>query len=227
MAKILWEYNQSAVKVPIIINPLEQLQESTEYEVTISHDSSKPITECGLYISPFTGDYKGTHSPQKDYERVLWLANNYPGFGLSVRQQYTASGEVDSYGTIRLVDLARIENLDIFSGEALEITSGPENGNNQEIISYDPVRKLFILGGSFFNDVTGENYQINIDKTTYFKTQQGSSETFPIPLVFAGGVIARFEKTSFKIKMSIPKFAMSAGSFYFDLNLRYTSLDGE
>lgn len=227
MANILWEYNQSAVRVPIVIDPLEQLQSSSEYEVTISHDSAKPITECSLYISPFTGKYEGTHSPQKDYERVLWLANNYPGFGLTVRQEYTATGEIDSYSTIRLIDLARIENIDIFSGETLEITSGPENGNTQTVTSYDPLRKLFILGGSFFNDVSNENYQIKIDKETPFKTQQGSSFTYPIPLVFAGGVIGRFEKTSFKIKMNIPKFAQSAGTFYFDLNLRYTSLEGD
>lgn len=225
MANLLWEYNNQAIKTSVVIDPLQQLEESAEYTISVKHDSSKPITECGFYLTPYSGNYTGTHSPQKDLERVLWLANNYPGYGLSIRQEYVASGEIDSYGTIRLIDLSRPENIDIFSGETIEITSGPENGNTQLINSYDPLRKLFILNGSFFYDVTGDSYRILIDQEKFFKTGQGSSFSYPIPLVTNGGIINRFETITFKLKMRIPKFAMSAGSFLFDLNMRFTSLD--
>lgn len=225
MTNILWEYNNLGVSSPIQIEPLEQLGESTEYEVVVSHDSNKPITECGFYISPYTGEYRGTHSPQKDYERLLWLADNYPGYGLSVRQEYSASGDIDSASSIRLIDLERNEPIDIFTGEQLKITSGSQSGNSIEIISYDPGRKLFLLNTAFPDDVTGQNYEIAIDKQTYFKNKSGSSYNYPIPLINEGGVIDKFVKTSFKIKLAIPKFAISAGSFYFDLNLKFTSLE--
>lgn len=226
MANLLWQYNQTAIQEPIVLSPLEQNQESIEYEVTVQHDSNKPITQCAFYISPFSGEYKGTHSPQKDYERVLWLANNYPGFGLSIRQEYSVAGEIDAYSTIRLMDLSRPEETDIFTGETLEIMTGEENGNSLLITSYDPQRKLFLLNGSFFNDVTAQSYKISINKEQFFKSQEGSSFNHAIPLIFGGGVINRFEQAKFKIKLRIPKFAVSAGTFFFDLNMRYTSLDG-
>jgi hypothetical protein len=225
MTKILWEFNQLAITQPIIIDPLEQLQESQEYEIQISHDSNKPIVNCGFYLSPFSGRYTGTDTPDKDYERVLWLANNYPGFGLSIRQEYEAFGTVDSYGTVRLLDLTRPEEVDIFSGQELEILGGSENGNKRIITAYDPLRKYFTLSGSFVNDVTSENYQILINEERFFKSKDGAAFSGAIPILYGGGTIARFEKIKVRLKMRIPKFAISAGSFMFDLNLRYTPVE--
>lgn len=227
MTKILWEYNDLSIRNPLNLGALEHNQDSLEYEVVISHDSNRKISECGFYISPFSGDYNGTDSPIKDYERVLWLANNYPGHGLSIRQEYRADGDIDNYSNIRLIDLDRFENTDIFSGRNLEITSGPEDGNSVVIDSYDTSRKIFNLNNSFFSDVTGETYTVQINDEMFFRSLQGSSFVNPIPLINKGGIIERQERVTFYITMRIPKFAMSAGSFLFDLNLRFTSLDGE
>ena len=234
MANILWEYNAHDMRKPIQIPPLEHGQESQDYAITISHDSNKPITGCGIYITPYTGTYLGTHSPAQDYERLLWLANNYEGFGLSIEQQYAARGVVETYSSVvtnvryaRITDLSRPEGSDIFSGENLKMMSGLENGSEMLVSNYDPVRKLINLSGSFFSDVTGDNYEININKTTFFKSKVGSSFSHYIPILNRGGIINRFEKVNFKIKLTIPQFAQSAGSFYFDLNMRYTSLDDQ
>lgn len=232
MANILWEYQTHDMRKPIVIPPLEHNQESQDYTVTISHDSNRPITGCSFYISPFTGTYLGTHSPNQDYERILWLANNYNDFGLSIEQEYVARGVIESYSSVstnvryaRVIDLSRPEGADIFAGENLLMVSGAESGSQMLINNYDPVRKLINLNGSFFSDVTNDNYEIRINKKTFFKSRVGSSFSNPIALLNRGGIINRFEKVTFKIKLKIPQFAMSAGSFYFDLNMRYTSLD--
>ena len=227
MTQILWKYNDTSIRDPLKIMPLEQNEDSIEYEVTISHDSDEQITECAFYISPFTGDYTGTDSPLKDYERVLWLANNYPDHGLSIRQQYQANGTVGDHSNIRITDLLRSEPSDIFTGEQLEITSGLESGNSILINDYDIDRKIFFLQNSFFNNVTGETYRVVIDEELFFKSKQGSSFENPIRMIYKGGVIPRQEEVTFKLRMRIPKFAQSAGSFLFDLNVRFTDLSEE
>lgn len=226
MARILWEYGAQDIRQPIIISPLEQEGVSQEYEILISHDSDKPITGCALFLEPFTGDYQGTSSPKKDYERLLWMANQYEGYGLSVIQTYLATGNIDDYGQTRLIDLARTEPVDIFAGEFLEITSGGQSGQSIQIQSYDTIKKVFNLGGEFFEDVTGDNYKVDIQQETFFKNQQGSSFAHPINLLHRGGTINRFEKILFKVKLRIPPHVYSSGVFYFDLNLTFTSVDG-
>lgn len=232
MANILWEYSTHDMRKPIAIPPLEQGQESQDYTITISHDSNKPITGCGLYLTPYTGNYLGTHSPSQDYERLLWLANNYANFGLSIEQEYIARGVAERYSSVttnvryaRVIDLSRPESVDIFSGQNLRMVSGEQSGSEILINDYDPVRKLINLNGSFFSDVTGDSYEIKINKKAFFKSKIGSSFSHPIPLLNRGGIINRFEKVTFKVKLKIPQFALSSGSFYFDLNMRYTSLD--
>ena len=227
MTKVLWKYNEMSIRNPLQVMPLEHNQTSIEYEITISHDSDGEIKECAFYISPFTGDYAGTDSPIKDYERVLWLANNYPNHGLSIRQQYQANGEVQDHSNIRIIDLNRFEPTDIFTGQELEITSGPESGNSILINDYDIDRKIFFLQNSFFNNVNSETYRVVIDEESYFKSKQGSSFENPIQMIHSGGVITRQEEVTFSLKMDIPKFAQSAGSFLFDLNLRFTDLSGD
>jgi hypothetical protein len=225
MAKILWEYGAQDIRQPVIIEPLGLDEVSLEYEVFISHDSDKPITQCALYLQPFSGDYQGTESPKKDYERLLWMANNYEGYGLSVIQEYLATGNIDDYGQTRLVDLNRAEPADIFKGESLEITSGAESGQSIEVVSYDPIKKIFNLASSFFEDVTGDNYKIDIQSENYFKAKQGSNFAYPVSILHRGGTINRFEKISFKVKLKIPPYSNMSGVFYFDLNLRFTSVE--
>lgn len=225
MAKILWEYGAQDIRQPIIIDSMGLDEVSQEYQVFISHDSDKPITGCALYLQPFTGDYLGTDSPRKDYERLLWMANNYKGYGLSVVQNYLATGNIDDYAQTKLIDLNRTEPVDIFPGELLEITSGSQSGQSIPITSFDPVKKIFTLQGAFFEDVTGDNYKVDIQTETFFKSRQGSNFATPIQVLHRGGTINRFEKISFKIKLRIPPYANSSGVFYFDLNLRFTSID--
>lgn len=232
MTNIRWEYLTHDMRKPIEIPVMEQGQESQEYEILISHDSSLPIKDCSVYLSPYSGNYLGTHSPLQDFERLLWFADNYPGFGLSVQQEYIARGTIDSYSAVttnvrfaRVIDLNRPEGSDIFSGETLKMVSGEETDSESIISSYDPVRKLINLSGSFFTDVTGDNYEIDIKKEDFFKSRQGSSFSNPIALLNRGGIISRFETVKIKVKLKIPPFALSAGVFYFDLNMRYTSMD--
>jgi hypothetical protein len=232
MANIRWEYLTQDMRKPIVIPIMEQGQESQEFEILISHDSARPITGCSIYVSPYSGNYLGTHSPLQDFERLLWFADNYPGFGLSVQQEYIARGTIDSYSAIttnvrfaRLIDLDRPETTDIFAGEVLKLTSGEEADSESVISSYDPVRKLINLSGSFFTDISNDNYEIAIQKEDFFKSKVGSSFSNPIPILNKGGIISRFEKIMIKVKLRLPPFALSAGVFYFDLNMRYTSMD--
>ena len=225
MAKILWEYGAQDIRQPIIISSLSEGELSQEYEVFVSHDSDRPITGCALYLQPFSGDYNGTESAKKDYERLLWMANNYEGYGLSVVQNYLATGNIDDYAQTKLVDLNRTETVDIFPGELLEITSGSESGQSIPIVSFETVKKIFTLEGAFFEDVTGDNYKVEIQREEFFKAKQGSSFALPIQLLHRGGTINRFERISFKVKLRIPPFVISSGVFYFDLNLRFTSID--
>jgi len=232
MANIRWEYLTQDMRKPITILAMQQGEESQEFNILVSHDSSRPITGCSIYISPYSGNYLGTHSPLQDFERLLWFADNYPGFGLSMQQEYVARGTLDSYSAVttnvrfaRAIDLNRPETIDIFAGQTLKLTSGEETDSESIISSYDPVRKLINLSGSFFSDVTGDNYEINIEKEDFFKSKQGSSFSSPIPVLNKGGIINRFETIVIKVKLKIPPFALSAGVFYFDLNMRYTSMD--
>lgn len=224
MTTIVWKYNELIPNQPIDIGALAQNDVSLEYEIQVSHDSNKKITECGFYISPFTGGYTGTHSPIKDYERVLWLANNYPGFGLSIRQVYKASGIINGGSNVRYIDLDRPEPRDIFAGEQLEITSGSESGHSTGIEQFDTERKIFFTENSFATDIVDHNYQVVINKEQFVKTGQGASYDSPIPLIYGGGVIDRLESTKLFLVMKIPQFAVSAGTFLFDLNMRFTSL---
>jgi hypothetical protein len=225
MPNILWEYNDLAVDQPFDMGAASLEEVTDTFDVKVSHDSRSRITECAFYITPYSGVYRGTDSPLKDYERVLWLADNYPGFGLSIRQKYEPTGEVDSSGEERIVDLDRTEEIDIFSNEEIEMISGQEIGNKLTILSYDIPNRIFNVDGNFQTNVDGESYLIQIDREEFFKSRNGSSFSSPIPLIFQGGVLNRGQSAEFTLQMRIPKFAQSAGTFYFDLNMRYTSLD--
>ncbi len=225
VANLIWKYNELVLSAPIELGSLPHLGESSEFEVKISHDSALEISESGFYLKPFSNLYEGTFSPLKDFERVLWLANNYPGYGLSIRQEYEVTGQLDVHDGIRLIDFERNERTDVLTGETIEILSGDALGETAIIDSYNPTNQIFILNGNFSTDVTNENYKISIDKEEFFKTGQGSDYTNTIPLIYKGGVIERLDEVTVKLKLRIPKFAQSAGKFLFDLNMEFTSLE--
>lgn len=227
MANIIWRYQDLVVENPIPMGSLEHLAETTEFEIEISHDSNQEISNCGFYIDRFTNQYNGSFSPLKDYELLLWLANNYPGFGLSIRQVYEVTGQIEGADGIRIIDFDRNERTDIFSGANMEILSGDAVGEIASIASYNPDTQLFLLNNDFSANVTGASYRITIDQEKFFKTGQGSSYDSAIPLVYKGGVIERLDQTSVFLKLRIPKFARSAGNFLFDLKMEFTSLEEE
>jgi len=227
MASIIWTYNELVVENPIELGALEHLAESSEFEIEISHDSNQEISECGFYIDPFENLYEGSFSPLKDYERLLWLANNYPGYGLSVRQEYEVTGQIDGSDGIRIIDFDREERTDVFTGASMEILSGDAVGEIAEIASYNPANQVFLLNNDFSTNVIGANYKIFINQEEFFKTGQGSTYDKMIPLIYKGGVIERLDETKIFIKLRIPKFAQSAGNFLFDFKMQFTSLEEE
>jgi len=224
---LIWEHNELVVREPIHLGTFQHLTQSQEFEVTVKHDSNQEITECGFYISPFSKKYEGSFTQLKDYERMLWFANNYEDFGLSIRQQYEVTGQFDGHDGIRLLDFEREERTDIFSGSIIEILSGNALGETAIIESYNPQNQVFILSGDFSTNVKNENYKIIIDKEDYFKTGQGSDYTNMISLIYKGGVIERLDSATVTLKLKIPKFAQSAGNFLFDFNMQFTSLEEE
>jgi len=226
MPNLIWKYNNTVINNPIDFGQLEHLAETQEYEIEISHDSNEEITDCGFYLSNYSGEYNGTHTPLVDYERVLWLANNYPGYGLSIRQGYEVTGQIDGHDGIRIVDYERDEKKDIFAGNFLEILSGDAIGEKIEIDHYDIDKQFFIMKGNYTFNVSGANYKILIDKEVFFKTGAGADYSTMIPLIYRAGTIKRMDSAKIIIKLKIPKFAQSAGSFLFDLNMQFTSLEG-
>lgn len=225
MANLIWEYEDLVINKPVNFGSFEHLTESQEFEIRIKHDSDEEISNAGFYISPYTEDYIGSFSPLKDYERTLWLANNYEGFGVSLRQEYTVTGKVSSHDGLRLVDFERAERSDIFTGSSIEMISGNAQAESILIDSYNPLNQVFTLANDFSVNVGGDNYRIVINKETFLKTGQGSDYNSLIPLIYKGGVIERFDSAVVVMKIRIPKFAQSAGNFLFDLNMQFTSLE--
>ena len=225
MANLIWEYNDLVISKTIDMGDLEHLAESSAFDINIRHDSNSEISECGFYLDHFSDTYEGSFTPLKDYERILWLANNYPGYGLSVRQQYEVTGQIDGHDGIRLIDYERIERTDIFSGASIDILSGDAVGESVIISEYDPNSQVFLLASDFSTSVRNANYKISIDKEQFFKTGQGSEYSTLIPLIYKGGVIERLDSVNIELKLRIPKFAQSAGNFLFDLKMQFTSLE--
>ena len=227
VANLIWEYNSLVIDEPLDLGDLEHLAESATFALKIKHDSNSEISECGFYLSNFTETYDGSFSPLKDYERILWLANNYPGYGLSIRQVYEVTGQIDGHDSIRLIDFEREERTDIFTGASIEILSGDAAGETVVISDYNPANQVFMLSSDFSTNVKDANYKIVIDKELFFKTGQGADYNTMIPLIYKGGVIERLDEVDIEIKLRIPKFAQSAGNFLFDLDMQFTSLEEE
>jgi len=224
MTSLVFKYNDLVVLDTLDMGGRGLLESSQEYEIEIGHDSDLPITECGFYISPFTGDYKGSHSPRKDLERILWYGDNYPGFGLSLIQRHSVTGVLDSHNGIAVSDYERFEQSDIFAGQELQILSGNSVGESVEIDYYDTGSQTFILKGDFSNNVGNENYRIIIRKEQFFKSRQGSAEPHSMPLIKNAGRLERLETADVFLRIRTPKFALSAGDHLFDFNMRFTSI---
>lgn len=225
MTSIIWEYNNVVISDPINLGSFEELDVSSEYEIIIRHDSNSSITNCNFYVSPYSGEYSGTHSAQKDYERLLWYGNNYPGYGISLIQRYTVTGTIDDHNGIKVADYERTEQKDIFAGQEIEILSGNALGEKAIIDYYDPIDQIFILAETFSTGVSGSNYRISITDETFFKTKQGSSYSYPIDMISNAGEIPRLESASISLKIKVPKYAISAGRHLFDLNMNFTSTE--
>jgi len=226
MTMLIWEHNNIIVSDPVNLGSFEELDISEEQEIIIRHDSNSEISDCGFYIEPFKGEYTGSHSPVKDYERVLWYGNNYPGYGISLIQRYTVTGVIDDHNGVRLADYERSEQKDIFKGQEMEILSGDSLGEKAVISSYNPSSQNFTIEGDFTSNISGQNYRIAIRDEQIFTTKNGSSYYYTIPLIYRAGIIERLGSVTVHLKVKIPKFALSAGKHLFDLNMEYTSIEG-
>ena len=145
--------------------------------------------------------------------------------GLDVRQQAPMQLlDVSNHSGTRIVDYDREELVDIFAGSEMEALTGASLGEKIEIESYNPGGRFFTMAGDFSSDISEQNYKILVHDETPFKTRQGSSFTQTIPLIHKGGLIDRLEFVPIKVQVKIPQFAQSAGTFLFDLNMKFSDI---
>ena len=71
----------------------------------------------------------------------------------------------------------------------------------------------------------GQSYKIDIKKDDIFKTRNGSSVDYAIPLLHAGGVIDRFERVNFDLQIKIPPFFKQSSINNIDLKVDFISED--
>jgi hypothetical protein len=223
MTTIIWKFNDTVVKKAIELGSYAEQEESVEYEIELRHDSTRAITDCELYFTPYSENYEGTENAIKDFEKLIWMGNNYEDYGVCLIQEYNVTGIIDIHNGIRIFDLERFEPKDVFAGSNMDILSGAALGESIEIDSYDEQNKLFIMKSDFSTNVEGSNYEIKIRKESYLKTQNGSSFNYPIPLIYKGGVIDRLEYAPIKIKVKVPPYAIRAGKLLFDLQIKFIS----
>jgi hypothetical protein len=219
---ITFKYNGKIIRDPLPLGEFQALGVSSFFPLEINHNSNKAIKDCGIFISPYSGVYRGTQSLMLDYEKVLWFANNFEGYGLYLSQEFIVYGEVYRQDSNRLVDVSRIEESDIFQNSEIEMLSGFSNGEKRTIINYDTSNNLFNLNSDFTSANEGDRYKIHLTTNHVFKSQQGSSEDYPIPLLYNAGKINRFESALITLELKIPSFIKEAGNHFFDLNLKYT-----
>lgn len=191
-------------------------------DLLINHNSNKPILECGFYIAPYTKYYPGTESSTIDYKKILWFADNFPGYGLFIKQEFVVYGEVYRQDSRRLIDISRVEERDIFAGFEIEMLSGYSQGEKRTILNYDVFNNLFNLDNDFTAALEQDRFKIVMSTEHAFKSKQGSSEEYTIPLLFNAGKIDRFEEAGITMELKIPPFIKEPGRHYFDLNIKYT-----
>ena len=62
---------------------------SADKTIQISHDGISEITNCALYIQPYTGSYSGQNDAQTDYDILIEWGNQATPQGLSVSEDQT------------------------------------------------------------------------------------------------------------------------------------------
>ena len=219
---ITFKNNNEVIRDSFDIGIFQALGVSQPIDLKINHNSNKPILDCGIFISPYSQYYAGTASKDLDYNKVLWFADNFPGYGLFLKQEFTVFGEVYRQDSRRLIDVSRTEEKDIFSGAKIEMLSGFSDGEKRIIQSYDVFNNLFYLEDDFSAALEGDRFKITLTTEHVFKSQQGSSEQYAIPLLFNAGRINRFQEASITLELKIPPFIKEPGRHYFDLNMKYT-----
>lgn len=219
---ITFKNDGKIIRDPFNIGTLQELGVSDEIALGINHNSNDPIIDCGIFISPYAQYYAGTENKDIDYNKVLWFADNFPGYGLFLKQEFVVYGEVYRQDSRRLIDVSRTETKDIFTGFQIQMLSGISNGEIRTITGYDPINSLFNLDDDFTAALEGDRYKIILNTEHVFKSQQGSSENYTIPLLFNAGRINRFEQATISLQLKIPPFMKRSGRHFFDLNLKYT-----
>lgn len=219
---ITFKYNDKIIRDPVGLGVFEKLQTTGDILLKLNHNSNKAIKDCGIFISPYKDLYNGTLSAEQDYNKILWFADNFPGYGLILKQNFIIFGEVYRQDSRRLIDITRTEEKDIFAGAQIEMLSGYSNGEKRNIINYDIVNNLFNLTDDFSAALEGDRFKIELTTEHFFKSQQGSSEDYVIPLLYNAGVIDRFEEASISLEYKMPPFIKEPGRHFFNLNLKYT-----
>ena len=219
---ITFEYDNKTIRDSLDLGTFGSDEGSENYLLNVRHNSNKPIRQCKFYVTPYDKIYNGSNSASDDFKKLIWYADNYENYGLSLYQEYTVLGEVYIQEAGRLIDITRTEETDFFKGSKIEILSGPLTGEKQEILGFDPQNNMFLLAGDFPGPVNGETYKIEIKKNDYIKKMSGTSPDFGIPLLFNGGKIDRFEAAPVTLRLRIPPFMKSPGISLFNLNMSYT-----
>lgn len=233
---ISWRDNGVAIQNPVNFGDLEALDTSATKTISLSHDFRQSIVECGLFISPSKIEYTGSRYPQFDYDQIIKYGTEYPGYGLGVKQTFLATGTIDDYSGDRVVDFERLETVNIFTQAALpslvsapviEILDGPSVGETSAITGYNSTNTFFDIEDAFSTDVTGAQYQIQLQTLDYVKHQKGTSADYPILLLNQGGIIARNESVDIELFMKVPKFPFAASKLLVDFNLTFfaTNID--
>jgi hypothetical protein len=219
---ITFKYENKIIRDPLDVGTYQSLGESEWLPFLVTHNSNKSILDCGIFISPYENFYAGTNSSKFDYNKVLWFADNFPGYGLFVKQNFIVYGEVYRQDSKRLIDVSRVETKDIFAGSEIEMLSGFSQGEKRKIVSYDPINNLFALDNDFSAALETDRYKIVLETEHVFKSQQGSSQEYPIPLLYNAGTINRFEEAQVSLRLKVPPFIKEAGKHFFNLNIKYT-----
>lgn len=219
---ITFKNNDKIIRDAYSLGILQSLSESQEVTLKINHNSNKAINDCGLFLSQYQDYYSGTSSLDWDYQKILWFADNFPGYGLFVKQSVVVYGEVFKQDSRRLIDVSRTEQKDIFAGFEIEMLSGFSNGEKRKIINYDISNNLFNLESNFNAALEGDRFKIVIETEHVFKSKQGSSSDYTIPLLYNAGQINRFEEAEIVLRLKVPPFIKEPGHHFFDLNLKYT-----
>lgn len=220
--KIIFEKDGGVLPEEFDFGVLAGEEETIWHDFTLKHSSNYPIKDCSFFIERVGAFYSGTNTATFDYNTLIWMADNYPGYGLSINQKYEVYGTVQRQDSLRLIDTERVEAIDIFTEEDIEILSGPSSGETRTITGYDPENGLFFLNNNFSTDVVGQTYKISIDKTDFFKTKSGSSVDYPIRLLYNAGIIPRFESVIFSLKLKLPPYFKKSAVSNIQLGLKFT-----